>query len=210
MLLADNLSAIPHLLHGFGTRDTVEWPTLPTATVRQVHSDRVIFAAGPGICGEADALITDRSGFLLAVRTADCVPILIADPAHHAVAAVHAGWRGTVSRIVTKALGEMARRFGTRTEEVAAAVGPAIGACCYEVGPEVAVQFGRSAQKHRIDLVQENLGQLVEAGLAQNQIGLIARCTKCDPDLFHSFRRDREQSGRMVSAIGWKAQEIAW
>ena len=205
VFLAENLSAIPHLLHGFGTRDTVDWPTLPPATVRQVHSDRVIFADGPGICGEADGLITDQSGFVLAVRTADCVPILIADPAHHAVAAVHAGWRGTVSGIVTKALAEMSGRFGTRTEEVAVAIGPAIRGCCYEVGVQVAVQFGRSAEKHHIDLVEENLEQLVGAGVSRNRVAVMAHCTQCEPALFHSFRRDREQSGRMVSAIGWKA-----
>jgi len=205
VFFAENLSAIPHLLHGFGTRDTVDWPTLPTAMVRQVHSDRVIFADAPGICGEADALITDQSGFVLAVRTADCVPILIADPAQHAVAAVHAGWRGTVSEIVKKVLAEMARRFGTGAEEVAVAIGPAIGGCCYEVGTEVAVQFGRSAEKHHIDLVQENLEQLVAAGVSRTQVAMIARCTRCEPALFHSFRRDREQSGRMISAIGWTA-----
>jgi hypothetical protein len=205
VFLAPNLSAIPHLLHGFGTRDTVGWPTLPTAMVRQVHSDRVIFADAPGIRGEADALITDQPGFALAVRTADCVPILIADPAHHAVAAVHAGWRGTVSEILKKVLAEMTRRFSTRAEEVVVAIGPAIGGCCYEVGAEVAVQFGRSAEKHHIDLVQENLEQLVAAGVSRNRVAAIMRCTQCEPALFHSFRRDREQSGRMVSAIGWRA-----
>ena len=205
MLLTQNLSAIPDLLHGFGTRDTVDWPTLPSATVRQVHSDRVIFADASGVHGEADAMITDRSGLALAVRTADCVPILIADPAHHAVAAVHAGWRGTVSGIVIKTLDEMARRLGTRTEDVAMAIGPAIGECCYEVGADVAVQFGRSAEKHHIDLVQENLEQLLRAGVLRDQVSLVARCTRCESALFHSFRRDREQSGRMVSAIGWRA-----
>jgi len=208
VFLAANLSAIPHLLHGFGTRDTVEWPTLPVATVRQVHSDRVIFAGAPGFHGEADALITDRSGFALAVRTADCVPILIADPVHHAVAAVHAGWRGTVSGIVTRTLGEMARRFATGPEEVAVAIGPAIGSCCYEVGADVAVQFGQTAEKHHIDLVQENLKQLVGAGVSPDRVGFVGHCTRCEPVLFHSFRRDREQSGRMVSAIGWEEQRI--
>jgi len=205
VFLAENLSAIPHLLHGFGTRDTLGWPTLPTATVRQVHSNRVVFADGPAVHGEADALITDQPGFVLAVRTADCVPILIADPAHHAVAAVHAGWRGTVGGVVRATLAEMVCRFDTQPDTVAVAIGPAIGACCYEVGAEVAVQFGQSAEKYHIDLAQENLEQLVAAGVSRNQIAAIGRCTRCEPALFHSFRRDREQSGRMVSAIGWQA-----
>ena len=204
MLLAENLSRIPHLVHGFGTRDARDSPTMPLATVRQIHSARVVFAETPGVHGEADALITDRSGFMPGVRTADCVPILIADPHSHAVAAVHAGWRGTAGHIVIKALEEMTNRFGTKPEEIAVAIGPAIGKCCFEVGPEVAVQFGLPPEKHHIDLAQKNLEQLTSAGVRRGLIAVIGRCTRCEPAAFHSFRRDHEQSGRMVSAIGWR------
>ena len=84
-----------------------------------------------------DALLTRIPGLLLAVRTADCLPILLADTRHRAVAAVHAGWRGTLARISEKALGRMKMEFDTRPEDVVAALGPAIGGCCYEVGPDV-------------------------------------------------------------------------
>ena len=198
-----SLSGIPNLVHGFGTRNDENWPTLPVASVRQIHSDRVVFAEAPGVLGEADALTTNQTGFVLAVRTADCVPILIADPAHHAVAAVHAGWRGTVTGVVRTALRDMAERFDTRPEDAVVAIGPAIGLCCFEVGPEVAVQFGHAAEKTRIDLIEANRQQALEAGVIAGHISAAGRCTRCEPGWFHSFRRDREQSGRMVAAIGW-------
>jgi len=200
---ADALSAVPNLEHGFGTRNAEGWPALPAATVRQVHSGRAVFAAGPGVHGEADALITSLAGFVLSVRTADCVPILIADPANHAVAAVHAGWRGTVSGILSKALEAMANRFGTAPQEALVAIGPAIGPCCYEVGPEVAVQFGHPAENTHVDLIEANRQQALSSGVSVRHITVLGRCTLCEATLFHSYRRDREQSGRLVAAIGW-------
>jgi hypothetical protein len=116
--------------------------------LRQIHSD-VIYLAASSNGGEApnadapraDALITNTPGLLLGVQTADCVPILLADTRRRVVAAVHAGWRGTLARIVQKTLGRMRMEFGTRAREVVAAIGPAIGGGCYEVGPEVAQAF---------------------------------------------------------------------
>jgi len=114
-------------------------------TLRQIHSDivhRIEFA--PPVEGEfpqGDALITRERGVLLVVQTADCIPILLTDTKRRAVAAIHAGWRGTVRRIAEKALGRMQMDFGTRPEDVVAALGAGIGACCYEVGPEVVKEF---------------------------------------------------------------------
>jgi YfiH family protein len=111
-------------------------------TLRQFHSDVIHVAAAP--CDEApraDALITATPGLLLGVQTADCVPILLADTRQRVVAAIHAGWRGTLARIAVKTLGRMEMEFGTRPRDVIAALGPAIGRCCYEVGPEVAQAF---------------------------------------------------------------------
>lgn len=119
--------------------------------LRQIHSDiahRINFieAAGPQgappeVPLQGDALFTRDPGVLLAVQTADCVPILLADTKGHAIAAIHAGWRGTLSRIAEKTLGRMQMEFGTRPEHVIAALGPGIGPCCYEVGAEVAKEF---------------------------------------------------------------------
>lgn len=110
--------------------------------LRQIHSDIVrVFSRAPVKVAQADAAISHRAGLLLAIQTADCVPILLADVRRRTVAAVHAGWRGTLARIVMKTLGRMRAEFGTKPGDVIAALGPAIGPCCYEVGPEVAQAF---------------------------------------------------------------------
>jgi len=108
----------------------------------QFHSDAILrFAAAPTEPARADASVTKNAGLLLAIQTADCVPMLLVDPKNRAAAAVHAGWRGTLARIVQKAIGRMHMEFGTRSENLLVAIGPAIGGCCYEVGTEVAAAF---------------------------------------------------------------------
>jgi purine-nucleoside/S-methyl-5'-thioadenosine phosphorylase / adenosine deaminase len=114
--------------------------------MRQIHSDivRVVNSADaePSVqTAKADALITNESGLLLTVQVADCVPILLADKKGRAIAAIHSGWRGTLQRIAEKALGRMQMEFGTRPQDVIAALGPGIGQCCFEVGPEVATEY---------------------------------------------------------------------
>jgi len=121
---------------------------MPLVALRQFHSDVVHVAAAPEAeAPHADALATRTPGLLLGVQTADCVPILLADTRQRAVAAIHAGWRGTLARIVVKTLGRMQMEFGTRPRDVVAAIGPAIGRCCYEVGPEVAQAFATQFPK---------------------------------------------------------------
>lgn len=120
-------------------------------TLRQIHSDVVhVFSGAPARAPQGDAALCRQAGLLLGIQTADCVPILMADPRRRVVAAIHAGWRGTLARLLAKTLGRMRLEFGTRPEEVVAALGPAIGPCCYEVGPEVAQafsgQFARAAE----------------------------------------------------------------
>ena len=115
---------------------------MPLITLRQIHSDVIHVVAAPTAeAPKADALVTRTPGLLLGAQTADCVPILLADTRQRAVAAIHAGWRGTLARIAVKTLGCMRMEFGTRPRDVVAAIGPAIGRCCYEVGPEVAQAF---------------------------------------------------------------------
>jgi polyphenol oxidase len=129
---------------------------MPLVALRQIHSDLArVFdgtAGAPKLQApgepstnqllKGDAVITDQAGLLASVQTADCVPILLVDRAQRVVAAVHAGWRGTLARIVEKSLGRMQFEFGTKPRDVIAVLGPAIGRCCYEVGPEVAIAFG--------------------------------------------------------------------
>jgi len=122
------------------------------AALRQIHSD-VIHVAHARMtrtqAPQGDALITQERGVLLLIQTADCVPILLADIKNRAVGAIHAGWRGTLRRIAEKTLGRMRLEFGTRPEDVSAAVGPCIGRCCYEVGSDVAREFAGQFPKAR-------------------------------------------------------------
>jgi YfiH family protein len=115
---------------------------LKLVSLLQFHSDAILhFESAPTEPSRGDASLTKSAGLLLAVQTADCVPILLVDPKNRAVAAVHAGWRGTLARIVEKAIGRMQMQFGSRAADLLAAIGPAIGGCCYEVGTEVAAAF---------------------------------------------------------------------
>jgi YfiH family protein len=119
--------------------------TMRAVTLRQIHSDAIYLVdasdTGARQAPQGDALVTRDSGILLAVQTADCIPVLLADRKRRAVAAIHSGWRGTLHRIAAKTLGRMQMEFGTRPEDVVAALGPGIGRCCYEVGSEVARDF---------------------------------------------------------------------
>ncbi len=110
--------------------------------LNQIHSDIPrVFSEAPGQPCSGDALLTDRPGLLLAVQTADCVPVLLVDVKRRNVAAVHAGWRGTLARISQKAVGRMRLEYGSRPSDLLAAIGPSIGLCCYEVGVELVTQF---------------------------------------------------------------------
>src|SRR5262249_20626840 len=148
-----------------------------------------------------DAILEDTPGSVVAVKTADCIPVLLVDERHHAVAAVHAGWRGTVAGIVGRAIEAMGDRFGTAPVDLHAAIGPGIGKCCYEVGPEVAAHFGEDGRAH-IDLTAANHRQLLDAGVTCARIYASNLCTRCRPDEFHSFRRDKEAAGRLHSFAG--------
>jgi len=197
----ESLDRLPWLKHGFGTRLSVGWPAgRELATAKQIHSDRVLLVQSPGLQGEGDALISNKPGIGLAIRTADCLPVLIADPRHRAVAAIHAGWRGVVSEIAPKTVQAMHAHFGSAPADLVVAIGPGIGKCCFEVGPEVSVQFGLSGRT-KVDLTETMCRQLGRNGVRRGQMNASSRCTVCDPELFESFRRDREGAGRMVAMI---------
>ncbi|MGH7281307.1 MAG: peptidoglycan editing factor PgeF [Polyangiaceae bacterium] len=175
--------------------------------VKQVHSARVIVAGNePTESTEADALVS-RAEEAVAVQTADCVPILVGDRVTGAVAAIHAGWRGVVSGIVPNAIEMLARN----REDLVAAIGPCIGACCFEVGEDVAEKIAassgaavvarRAGAKAFVDLRLATRIQLTRAGIANARIEDVVRCTYCETDLFFSYRRDGANAGRLVSAI---------
>jgi YfiH family protein len=195
--------AFPWLIHGFGTRNSdvpAEFPHL--ATVKQIHSNLCLLAGGrAGVIGEGDSLLENTAGSVVGIKTADCVPILLFDVRQRAVAAVHAGWRGTAAEIAKRAIEAMRREFHTEPCDVYAAIGPCIGPCCFEVGAEVSEEFGLEGRA-RVDLPAHNRNQLNEVGVTLDRIYASNLCTKCLAGEFYSFRRDREAAGRMYSFIG--------
>lgn len=166
---------------------------------------------------QCDAQVTSAPGVLLGVKTADCVPLLLADARTGACAAVHAGWKGTLAGIVRRALARMHEEFGTEPADVRAAVGPTARACCYEVGAEIVQafreKFPRASElfaptregRALVDLQRANREQLVEAGVSGERIHTLPLCTICRADLFFSHRREHKlygETGRLLSVIG--------
>ena len=185
---------------------------LAFARVRQVHGHRVVRARQPSPAPwlEADAVISDRPGLAACVSVADCAPILLADPASGAVAAVHAGWRGTLARAAAHAVEALAREHGARPGDLLAAIGPSIGPCCYEVSQDLAARLrdevGPAAgnprgRQSRVDLWMANALVLRKAGVSRERIDILGHCTACEPDRFFSHRRDIGRTGRMVGFV---------
>ena len=159
---------------------------------------------------ETDAVITNLQGVCVAVKTADCVPVLLFDSKRKVVAAIHAGWRGTVQNIVLVTIHKMVKDFGTDPADLIAGIGPSISPEVYEVGEEVWKQFDPEyyhasnpdkADKRLLDLWSANYQQLIDAGVPIEQIKVARICTFSDPDRFFSARRDGIKTGRMATGI---------
>lgn len=171
----------------------------------QVHGDRVLPTGHdplpPGT--EADALLATAPGVAVSVKTADCVPILVAARDTGEVAAVHAGWRGTNLEIVKKAVAALRDRGA---KDLLAAIGPSIGPCCYEVSPELSDRFRERfgtdvATGRHLDLPLANRRLLLEAGLHDDDIDTVAPCTACNVDDFFSHRKEAGKTGRQLSFV---------
>jgi polyphenol oxidase len=183
---------------------------LAFARVRQVHGTRMIHLRRPAEpAEEADGVISTEPGVAACISVADCVPVLLADPATGAVAAVHAGWRGTIARAPDAAVQALAGLVGAEPERLLASIGPSIGPCCYEVSPDLADRFMRemgpvvraNPGAPHLDLWEANRRSLLEAGLQPERVEVVGRCTSCDIGSFFSHRRDRGRTGRHVAFI---------
>lgn len=164
--------------------------------VSQVHGARAILAEGEVAARareEADALVARAPNTAVSVRVADCVPVLLANSETGAVAAVHTGWRGVVANVVRSA-------FELGAFDLAA-IGPCIGACCFEIGDDVAAKLAPFAKDRHGDLRAAVRAQLVARGLQNAHIEDVPGCTMCDRERFFSFRRDGESSGRHLAVI---------
>ena len=179
------------------------------AKSHQVHGDAVLEVVKAGSYEGYDALVTTQRGILLTVSTADCVPMLLYDPVKEAIAAVHAGWKGTLLDIVGKTIRKMKEIYGCRAEDMRVYIGACIDRCHFEVGPEVWQQFEapyrrlkEDNDKGHIDLKQVNFDLLTQMGVKEQNIEVSPYCTFDREDLFYSHRRDRGITGRMWSVIG--------
>jgi YfiH family protein len=206
------------------------------ASMRPVHGSRVA-EVGPdapevgktpgwrSLAGDADGMMTDVPGIGLFWAFADCVPIILHDPAHRCIALVHAGWRGTAEAIAWRAVQAMGRRYGSRPEDVMAGIAPSIGKCCYRVSDEVERRFSETPEAwasarfedraipdaahagpaQYLDLWESNRGQLLAAGLAPEHIEVAGICTGCRTDLFFSHRVEPKPTGRFAVVAGLAA-----
>lgn len=195
--------------------------------VNQVHGKEVITMRRgtpvPHPRPDADALVSDAANVAVAVRAADCVPLLMGDRSRGVVAAVHAGWRGTVMGVAVEALNALTREFGTRPQDLIVAVGPNIGACCYEVGSELVDAFAAAGHERylidrwflspppprgstvrsalTLDVARANVDQLLLAGVPEDQIFISGLCTAMHLDILTSYRREKEKAGRIAGVI---------
>lgn len=190
--------------------------------LRQVHGAGVACADGSMVSAldaplaEADVVVAQSPDVAVAVRVADCVPLLLADRRTGAVAAAHSGWRGTSAGVPRVAVRAMAERYGARPEDLVVAIGPSIGGCCYQVGREVGERFAADGHhasaldawftadgdgRYRLDLWRACGDQLRDAGVPGESIHVAGICTATDTVWSHSYRRDGERAGRMVAVI---------
>lgn len=195
------------------------------ATCRQVHGDDIaVIDEVPDATPRVDAIVSTRPSVFPAIRTADCVPVLLLDPVNKISAAVHAGWRGTVLGITGKVVRLLMQDYGTNPGTLVASLGPAIGPCCYEVDDAVLVPFrenvpnadefihmtavpgsGTSSRKsYRLDLEAANHAALVALGVSAENIHPAGQCTCCNSSLFFSYRRDGTRSGRHIAVVGFR------
>ena len=183
--------------------------------VKQVHGADLLTVKHPADRSpmpEADGLLTNLPGVGLATVHADGVPVLIVDPVRRAIAAVHAGWKGTLAQIVPEALQQMRREYGTVPEDCWAALGPAIGACCYRVSADRFKLFAARSPGvglieqdgiYALDLVAINHHYLRALGVPDERIDPANLCTACHPEAFYSYRRE-QTTGRMLSLVAIK------
>lgn len=182
-------------------------------TIKQVHGRNVISVKSSDLAlsrdiQEADGLMTKETGMPLSIRTADCLSVFIFDPDRSVIALVHAGWRGTKEKIVSQALSMMKKEWGSSPQKLKVALGPCIRSCCYRVGHEFKDFFPQETIFKKdgiyLDLPLANINQLLDQGVAENNIFDCAICTFCD-ERFFSHRREGEKAGRMISLMMLKA-----
>jgi polyphenol oxidase len=174
---------------------------------RQTHSVNSNYITNPLFCENSDALYTDKKENFLAVSIADCIPVFIYEPQKKVVAAIHSGWKGTLNKITTVTIDKLINEFSIDIRKTLAFIGPGISVVNFEVGKDVSDLFDGNVKmklngKYFIDLKKHNYLQLVNLGFDERNIEVSDFCTYKEKDLFHSYRRDKDKSGRMLGVIG--------
>jgi YfiH family protein len=175
--------------------------------MNQVHGATIREISEAGVLENTDAMFTRQAGIGLTVRTADCIPVMFYAPGEHLIAAVHAGWRGTAEHIVQKTAEILISAHGVDPKALFVFVGAAAGACCYEVGEDVAALFPEGwivreeGHNPHLDLKGLNVHQLEQVGIPSENMEISDLCTIHEQSLLHSFRRDGAASGRMLTTI---------
>ena len=221
----------PGLVHGFSSRvrdhafalSLLDDTSLSVRTVKQVHGNKIVVISQPMTWNEtwdgrseADGMITAEAGSLLSIATADCVPVLMVEPECGLVAALHAGWRGTLAGISVRAVEILRANWGVKPGHLRVALGPAISGCCYEVSHEVGAAFRQRweiqssvawrprGEKGWLDLRTINRIQCERAGIPPVQIQVVGPCTFCAGTRFASYRREGPGTDRQLNVIGWR------
>jgi len=194
--------------------DHLGLPPERLAWAQQVHGSQVVEIRKPQYAAGADGLVTNREALFLTVAVADCLPIYLWCEDPPAIALLHAGWRGSAAGIAAQGVRVMKNSFGCDPGAIRALLGPAICGSCYQVGPEVAQLFVASDLAHNqngetfLDLRRANRRQLEEAGVENRNILIDNLCTRCHPNLLFSYRRDGNDTGRMIAVLGMTATDL--
>ena len=173
----------------------------------QVHSNNVRIVSKPGLYNATDGIITSQENLFLVISTADCLPVMIYDARNCIIANIHAGWRGTQKKITRRAMEILINECGSKPEDIRVFLGPCISQKHFEVGEEVAETFEskyceKRNGKYFVDILSDNLTQLKSLGIKNENIESCGLCTYENTDYLHSYRRDKEKSGRMFAIIG--------
>ena len=189
--------------------NSLEMEMNQVALQKQIHGDKIIYVTKGGVCGESDAMITDKFNLGLAISTADCTAIFLYDKKRKIIAAVHSGWRGTKKKILQKTLQTLSNAFHSIPENISAYIAPSINQKNYEVGEEVAKHFENkylipSGKKYLLDVAKVNYDILINFGVKNYNIQASSLCSFEMKELLHSYRRDGQQSGRALGIIAMK------
>jgi YfiH family protein len=176
---------------------------------KQIHSGHVEIVYHPGIFPNTDGVISPGGSFNCSVQVADCLPVFLTNPKSRTVGLVHAGWRGLVLKILPNTINSILQ-IGESLSDFTIVIGPSIQACCFEVRNDIIDQFDptfymkNSKNRFSVDLQKWAVQQLVDSGIIRSQVFLIDKCTFCNQNEYHSYRRNGPKAGRMIAIIGWR------